>query len=148
MRPVVEKYERKGHGFNSSGPNQDECRELIIKLIEHYPMATIFIDALDECEPEKRQSLLDALESILQDSSLGLFKIFISSRDDQNIVCTLRNYSNIDIVSEKNTADIEAFVRTETNRLVQKRRLLRESPAQGELKNLIITQVSKDADGM
>ncbi len=106
-------------------------------------MTTIIIDALDECDPEKRQSLLDVLESILQESSLGLVKIFLSSRDDQDIVCSLRDYPNVDVVSDKNTTDIEAFVRTETNKLVRKRRLLRGSPAQGELKTLIITKSVK-----
>ena len=146
--PVIEKYEKKGQGFSSNGLQVEESRDLIIKLIEHYSMTTIIIDALDECDPEKRQSLLDALESILQESSFGLVKVFVSSRDDQDIVCTLQDYPNVDVVSNKNTADIEAFVRTETMKLVQKRRLLYKSPVQRELKDLIIDQVSKGADGM
>ncbi len=87
------------------------------------------------------------IESILQDS-LGLVKIFVSSRDDQDIFCTLREYPNLDIVSDRNTVDIESFVRIETERLVRKRRLLRNSTAREELKALIIDRVSKGADGM
>ena len=147
LPPVVEKWKKKGQGFSSKGLQVEESCELILELIEHYPIATIVIDALDECDPDKRQVLLDALESILQDS-IGLVKIFISSRDDQDIVCTLREYPNLDIVSNRNTADIEAFVRTETERLVKKRRLLRNSNAKEVLKALIIDQVSKGADGM
>ncbi|KAL9138124.1 MAG: hypothetical protein Q9175_000641 [Cornicularia normoerica] len=69
---VIEKYEKKDQGFSSQGLRIEESCQLITKLIENYPMTTIFIDALDECNPEKRDLLLDAIESLLQDSSLGL----------------------------------------------------------------------------
>lgn len=105
------------------------------------------VDALDECDPEMRQSLLDAFEDILRESA-GLVKIFVSSRDDQDIVCTLRGYPNINISSDKNTTDIEVFVEKETQRLVRKQRLLRNSRAKVEMQASIIDQVSKGADGM
>ena len=148
LKPIIEKYERECQGFSSNNLCLDDSRELIIELIEHYFMTTIIIDALDECDREERQSLLDALESILQESSFGLVKIFLSSRDDRDIVYTLQDYPNLDIISEKNTDDIEAFVRAETDNLVQRRRLLRGSLAQREIKALIISQVSKGADGI
>ena len=148
LPPVIEKYEKKGQGFISRGLRIEECCELITELIEYYPMTTIVIDALDECDPEKRDMLLDAMESLLHNSSLGLLKVFLSSRDDQDIVCTLREYPNLDLVSSRNSPDIEAFVREETNKLVKKRRLLRNSDAKEALKVLIIEEVSKGADGM
>lgn len=148
LPPVVQKYEKKGQGFNSWGLQIEESCELITQLIEHYPMTTIVIDALDECDPEKRDMLLDAIENLLQNSSLGLMKVFLSSRDDQDLVCTLRVYPNLDLTSRRNSADIEAFVREETDRLVRKRRLLRNSKAKEELKDLIIVEVSRSADGM
>ena len=148
LKPVIEKYEKDGQGFSSNGLCLDDSRELITELIERHSTTTIIIDALDECELKERQLLLDVLESILQESSLGLVKVFLSSRDDRDIVCTLQDYPNIDVVSDKNTADIEAFVREETDHLVKRRRLLRGSPSQSELKVQIIDQVSKGADGM
>ncbi len=148
LPPVVEMYEKKGQGFDSRGLHIEESCELITRLIEHYPMTTIVIDALDECNPETREKLLDAIETLLQDSSLGLLKVFLSSRDDQDIACTLREYPNLDVLSSRNSADIEAFVKDETDRLVKKRRLLRNSHAKEELKVLIVDEVSKSADGM
>ena len=111
-------------------------------------MTTIIIDALDECDPERRDTLLDTIENLLQESSLGLLEVFLSSRDDQDISCTLREYSNLDLVSSRNSADIKAFVREETNRLVRKQRLLRNSHAKEPLKRLIIEEVTRAADGM
>ena len=148
LSPIIEIYERKGQGFNSQGLQIEESRDLITRLIEYYPMTTVIIDALDECDPEKRDLLLDTIESLLQDSSLGLLKVFLSSRDDQDISCTLRDYPNLDLVSSRNSADIEAFVKEETDRLVRKQRLLRNSRAKESLKVLIIEEVARAAHGM
>ena len=148
LPPVVETYEKKGQGFDSRGLQVDDSCDIIKKLIEYYPMTTIIIDALDECNSEEREKLLDAVEGLLKDSSFGLLKVFLSSRDDQDIACTLRDYPNVDLVASRNSADIEAFVREETNRLVKKQRLLRNSNDKTTLAALIIDGVRSGADGM
>ena len=147
LGPVIERYKRQGEGFKSKGLDLDDCRDLIIRLIEDYSMTTIVVDALDECDPLTRQSLLDAFEHILKESA-GLVKIFVSSRNDQDIVCTLRDYPNMNISSDKNAADIESYVKTETMRLVKKGQLLRYSRAKETMTASIIEQVSGGADGM
>ena len=147
LSPVIEKYKSQGEGFSSSGLDLDDSRDLIIRLIEDYSMTTIVVDALDECDPLMRQSLLDAFEQILKES-LGLVKIFVSSRNDQDIVCTLREYPNMDISSDKNTADIKAYVKTETMKLVKSGQLLRNSRAKDRMATSIIEQISDGADGM
>ena len=145
--PVVEKYKSQGEGFISNGPDLDDSQDLIIRLIEDYSMTTIIVDALDECDPLMRQSLLDAFEHILKDSG-GLVKIFVSSRNDQDIVYTLRDYPNLDVSIENNTADIETYVKTETQKLVKHGQLLRNSRAKEEMTALIIDQICSGADGM
>ena len=145
--PVVDKYKTQGEGFKSKGLDLDDSLRLIIRLLEDYSMTTIVVDALDECDPQMRQSLLDAFERILKDS-VGLVKILVSSRDDQDIVCTLRSYPNISITSNKNTGDIAAFVAAETMKLVKCGQLLRNSRAKETMTSLIIKQVSDGADGM
>jgi len=89
LLPVVATYKkRESEGFASGSLRIDESRALIIQLIEHYPLTTIIIDALDECDSDSRADLLETLETILQESS-SMVKIFVSSRDDQDIVCHL-----------------------------------------------------------
>jgi len=144
---LVDKYKKQGQGFESHGLPLEESLQLIIAMIGDYGMITIVVDALDECDPNTRQSLLDAFEDILRESA-GLVKIFVSSRDDQDIVYTLRGYPNLDISSDKNAADIEVFVEKETQRLVQRGRLLRNSRAKVDMQALIIDQVIQGADGM
>lgn len=147
LSPVIDKYKKQGEGFKSKGLDLDDSVHLIIRLLEDYSMTTIVVDALDECDPQMRQSLLDAFERILKES-VGLVKIFVSSRNDQDIVCTLRNYPNMSISSNKNTGDIAAFVAVETMRLVKCGQLLRNSRAKETMTASIIEQVSDGADGM
>ncbi|KAL9066249.1 MAG: hypothetical protein Q9161_007706 [Pseudevernia consocians] len=147
LSPVIEKYKRHGEGFKSKGLDIEDSRDLIVRLVEDYDMSIVVVDALDECDPNMRQDLLDAFEHILKESA-GLVKIFVSSRNDQDIVYTLRGYPNLDIVSNMNTADIQAYVKVETQKLVKSGQLLRNSRAKEEMTALIVDRVSSGADGM
>lgn len=89
LSPVITTYLKKeAEGFASRNLRINESCALIIQLIEHYLLTTIVIDALDECDLERRADLLETLETILRESP-HLVKIFVSSRDDQDIVCHL-----------------------------------------------------------
>ncbi|KAI9787978.1 MAG: hypothetical protein M1816_007282, partial [Peltula sp. TS41687] len=106
LKPAIEIHKKKeAQGFASGRLRIEESCALIIQLVEHYPLTIIVIDALDECNPEKRDDLLEALETILEESS-NLVKIFVSSRDDQDIVLHFQHYPNLEIKSDRNTDDI------------------------------------------
>lgn len=132
LKPTLDLYKKKeaeGFGF---GPLQiEESCALIMQLIEQYPLTTIVIDALDECNPEKRRDLLKALEKMLRESST-LVKIFISSRDDHDIVFRLQRYPNLDMKSDRNSDDIAVFVKDQTQQLVEEGELLQYSDSQTE----------------
>jgi hypothetical protein len=148
LPPIVAAYtKRETEGFASGSLDIEESRALIIQLIEHYPLTTIVIDALDECDPERRADILESLEIILQQSS-SLVKIFVSSRDDQDIVLYLRDYPSLELSSNKNMDDITSFVKAETHSLIKRRKLLALSTSKENLKTEIIDQVTKGANGM
>ncbi|KAH8589487.1 hypothetical protein B0O99DRAFT_333678 [Bisporella sp. PMI_857] len=148
LPPMVAIYrKREAEGYASGSLRIDESRALIIQLVEHYPMTTIVIDALDECDPENRADLLETLEAVLRESS-NLVKIFVSSRNDQDIVLHLQNYPNLELSSDRNNNDIALFVRAETKDLIRKRKLLHLSINKSELQEAIVEQVTKGANGM
>ena len=148
LNPSIAVYLMKeAEGFASGTLRINESCALIIQLIEHYSLTTIVIDALDECNPEKRADLLEALETILREST-QIVKIFVSSRDDQDIVCHLKDYPNLEISSDRNLDDIVTFVRAETRSLITRRKLLRFSTNKDELEEVIIDQVTKGTAGM
>jgi hypothetical protein len=148
LQPAVQIYEEKEAQAFASGPLMTtESRDLIVRLTQHYPQTILIIDALDECSPEKRFELLGAFQTILQFSK-NVVKIFISSRNDQDIVFHLKHHPNLEIDSTRNSADIAHFVSSETQRLIQSGQLLRSSPSCEEMRELIIQQVVKGASGM
>lgn len=148
LGPSVDLYKRKElEGFASGCLGLDESCALIIQLIKQYPVTTIILDALDECDPKKRPDMLKALERILRESS-SLVKIFVSSRNDQNIVFRLRSYPNLEVNSCRNSDDIKAFVTKQTERLINDQELLRYSKSQTEMKGLIVERVVEGAHGM
>jgi hypothetical protein len=95
LPPTVTAYQkRESEAFASGSLTIDESCALIIELTKYYPLTTIVIDALDECDTERRADLLEIFESILRESS-NLVKIFVSSRDDQDISQCLENYPTL-----------------------------------------------------
>ena len=148
LSPVVKKYnEKERSGFASGGFGLGESCALILELAEEYPVIFIVLDALDECDPETRHELLETLQEIVAESPC-LIKIFASSRDDGDLVSLLKGYHNLEISSKRNAEDIENFVRSETEQLVMKGRLLRYSRAKDEMKRLILEKVTEGAAGM
>jgi hypothetical protein len=98
-------------------------------------------------QPESRLELLETLEAILRES-LSLVKIFVSSRDDQDIVFHLREYPNLELSSDRNSDDIASFVRAKTQDLIKRRKLLHLSMNKEELSVVIAERVTKDLNGM
>ncbi|EUC43671.1 hypothetical protein COCMIDRAFT_38402 [Bipolaris oryzae ATCC 44560] len=148
LKPTVDMYKREeSQSFSSGQPDMTDICDLITELIEIYPQTMIIIDAMDECDPETRWELLEYLEMILKNAS-SLVKIFVSSRNDQDIVLQLKNYPNLEINSRMNKSDIARFVKNETEQLVKRRKLLCRSNSRDELKELIISKTTANAHGM
>jgi nucleoside-triphosphatase THEP1 len=101
----------------------DEATDLIIKLSNTRP-AIIILDALDECNNERRQKLMVALDRIIRKSEKPV-RILVSSRDDDDIVCKLENSPNIYISSTDNQDDIARFIDQELEWSIKERSLLR-----------------------
>jgi hypothetical protein len=148
LQPSIDLYdEEEAEGFASGQPRLDESLKLIMQLIELYPQTTIVLDALDECSPATRLDLLRALEHLLQ-HSCSLVKIFVSSRNDQDIVMQLKGYLNLEIDSRRNSNDIAQFVNAEVERLIKDGKLLRNSKSKDDMKDLIVRKVTEDAAEM
>ena len=108
----------------AAGPlSLQESISMLIRLTAKRRLSFIIIDALDECNRQERGHLLDALSEIMKEST-GTVKIFISSRDDMDIVRSLTGGPNVLISAKSNQDDIAAFVNIEVDKQIQKKRLL------------------------
>jgi nucleoside-triphosphatase THEP1 len=146
--PVVEAYKAKKKEARGRKPEKLELEEAVatfLKLLESNP-ATIVIDGLDECDPAKRQELLDSLEAIIANSD-NIVKVFLSSRDDHDLVHRLSKTPNLYIRASDNREDIESFVKTQVDEAVAKDRIICGSVSQS-LKRAILESLIQKASGM
>ena len=150
LEPVPTVYKEKKEIADDSGCEIEslelaECVKCILAHLEKTP-ATLIIDALDECDPARRYELLKALDDIIQRSS-SLVKIFVSSRDDKDIVCRLEQSPNVFIRASDNVDDINRFVKIVVERSIEDRKMLSGEVSE-DLKNQIISTLIDQADGM
>jgi hypothetical protein len=148
--PVAKAYkerkkEAEDNGCEPAKLSATECVGLIVNLLESNP-ATIIIDALDECDPARRHELLAGLDNIIQQSA-SLVKVFVSSRDDNDIVCRLNHSPNLFIRASDNSEDIERFVLSEVAQCIKDKRLLSGRVSEG-LKSRITATLEDGAQGM
>ena len=147
LDPVKNIHEaRKRHSFAAGPLTSKESIALIIELSQYRPLTTIVIDALDECDPERRGELFDAFTKILQDSA-GLVKILVSSRNERDIICKLAGCINLEILAKDNQTNIVHFVNHEVDDLIRKERLLYGN-VPDDLRQMIKQVLCKKAGGM
>jgi hypothetical protein len=145
--PIVSIYkQRKAGGFLSGPLALEESRCLIAELIRLSRQTAICIDALDECDKNARGKLLSVLTDLPRSSSKPV-KIFVASRDDDDIMLRLDDYPNFDIGSRDNSSDMEQFVHAEIEKCIADKQLLRGRVGP-ELKAYIISTLISRASGM
>ena len=148
--PTAKEYKRRRKEADEDG-SDIECFDLlettqhIIDAVGEMPV-TIIIDALDECQTDKRPQLLKALELLLEKSA-HLVKVFVSSRDDIDIVLKLQKHRNIYIGVDDNKQDINRFIQTEIQKVQSEGRLLK-GMVSPELQGSITDNLARKAQGM
>ena len=145
LKPVEVQYEEALSGF-ADFEDQDwtaeESLQVLLELLPFYPAVTIVIDALDEVNSIERPQLLDALNDLVA-SSGTLVKVFISSRENYDIVLRLQDMPNVYIHMDENAQDIERFIKERLARA----KLLRGNMA-SELSDKIFRTLQNRAQGM
>lgn len=147
VQAVVQKkyHEFQEEGFDPRELTLVEAKTLVLELLELNP-ATIIIDALDECVPERRYQLLATIEELVVDAACPV-RIVVASRDHEDIASRLVKMSNHQINASNNKNDIERFIRTEVARSVQESRLL-GGKASAQLQERLILTLIDGAQGM
>lgn len=147
QQPATDCYKkREEEDFAGGKLALTETVDLIIELIKIYGRTTIVIDAIDECNGKTRHQLLSALIKI-HIQSTSLVKVFVSSRDDHDIVCMLEGFPNIYVRATDNFKDIKRFVQAEINNVISERRFLGGNVSE-ELRNHVEMTLVARANGM
>ena len=146
LKAIVDEYKlEEKKGFPSGPLSLTRCQELILSVSHIYPEITLIIDALDECNPQKRIDFFFSLGEIRQ--LAPCVRVFISSRRDRDITLHFQNTPNVSIRSRDNREDIERFLRNEINDSIERGKLL-GGDITHSLKSEIMEKLEADANGM
>lgn len=99
---------------------KEECESQIIALSGKFLNKEVYIaiDALDECDENIREELLESLKKIMR-CDHSKIKVVISSRDDDPVSRIVREggFLELDILEESTAQDIWTLVHTEVPKL-------------------------------
>ena len=148
--PTAKEYKRRREEADEDGSDVErldvsETTQHIIDAVVEMPV-TIIIDALDECHPDQRHQLLQALDLLLENSA-HLVKVFVSSRDDIDIVLKLQKHRNIYIGVDDNKQDIDRFIQSEVQKAQSEGRLLK-GMVSSQLQYSVMKTLATKAQGM
>lgn len=148
--PTATEYRRRKGEAEQDGSDIErldisETIQKILDAVVEMPV-TIIIDALDECHPNQRHKLLGALDLLLEKSA-HVVKVFVSSREDVDIVLKLQNHPNIYISIDDNKDDIYKYIQCGIKKAQSDRRLLKGSISP-DLIDFVIEKLAMKAGGM
>jgi hypothetical protein len=111
--PITLEYARgeaeaKLDGFEVLKLRATECADLILHILGANP-AVIRVDRIEEVEEHRRHELLDTVIRI-RDESARVVKIFLSSRDNSNVIAGLQDASMLRVQDTDTRQDMELFV--------------------------------------
>ncbi|KAM5354438.1 hypothetical protein ACJ41O_001087 [Fusarium nematophilum] len=102
-------YEKGGN--IQAGITADDCKKMLVEIVNTYPRTTLVLDALDECDEETRQDLIGVFGYLI-DHSERVLKIFIASRPEHDIREHMKVFEPVaHIDTTDNRGDIKKFVR-------------------------------------
>ncbi|KAH6679762.1 hypothetical protein B0J14DRAFT_559066 [Halenospora varia] len=122
---VVSYYKRKKRESRGRKPEKltlEETVDLLLELTANDP-AIIILDGLDECNPKRRLDLLGGLRKILREAD-SIVKVFVSSRDDHDLVHHLSRTPNLYIKANDNMEDIRTYVKSRVDEAILKEKIL------------------------
>lgn len=123
-----------------------ECSGILLNLLNGFSQTTIVIDALDECNPSTRKLLLDTLGGLLL-ASPHIVKIFVASRDDDDLTRILAQFPGVQIGVNDNAQDMERYIDSQIEARITGNEF-RIGKADPKLKAFIISALRKKACGM
>lgn len=117
------------------------CKQQLLESLNLYPKTTLVLDALDECDSDSRDQLMEVIDFLLSESKRPL-KLFISSRPNEDIRVQFLTRPNIEIQAKDNGDDVKKFI----NERIAKSKILESMSA--SLREDIIKTLFNRSQGM
>lgn len=110
IEPIEQMYKR--HANRGTKPSLDELYNILGEVVAQYPYVYIVVDALDECQKEPRQRLLDKLRDLQGAHDV---RLMVTSRLIPEILDVFEHALKLEIRADN--GDIKQFIDSQRYRL-------------------------------
>ncbi|KAF2022482.1 hypothetical protein EK21DRAFT_119716 [Setomelanomma holmii] len=155
MKQLCRKKERIPHNLlqvkhDALPPSLIGTRERFVSLIEDLSRVYVVFDALDECPEQERKDILSFITSIVTVPGPCSVKVFVTSRKRMDIAKAFedRSIPTIPIRADNVAADIEAFARSQVEKLRTGEHGKTLYVTSDDLRHKIVQALAAKADGM
>ena len=131
-------------------PSLIGTRERFVSLIEDLSQVYVVFDALDECLEQERKDILSFITGIVTVPGPCCVKVFVTSRREMDIAKAFedRCIPTIPIRADNVAADIEAFARSQVEKLRAGEHGKTLYVTSDDLQDKIVQTLAAKADGM
>ena len=134
---------RKDTNFSQKEISMEEIQRFVLELTSTFPQTNIIIDALDESNDSSRAELIDVLENVVREAP-NLVKLFISSRDNDDIGFRFKDTLEVNVTPKDNDRDIQAFLEDQ----IATNNKHRRKPLPSDLMDKIVREILLMSHGM
>lgn len=131
-------------GDNSRSLTFKEMSSLVCSAINLNSAVTMVLDGLDECEKEVKEQMIAFLECLTNPRST-VVKLFVSCREEDNILRSLTKFSRIHVTSAASEDDIVSYISGSVRSRIEAGQLRLRNP---ELEQEIVSELVDKANGM
>jgi hypothetical protein len=131
-------------GDSTRTPDTGEAVDILLSVMNLFPKVYLIIDGLDECESDQRLKILSVVHCLAQLDHPKVL-LFISSREEADIVASLGPYRSIRTSEENISRDITSYISDIVSSKVQSGELILRNPA---LEQRIVAALVNGAQGM
>ena len=125
-------------------PGTHELMDMVCALMQLCPTVYIVLDGLDECERPPRQDILSFLERLSMLARVSV-RTFVSCRDEDQLLRSLRSYPRIQLTAAALGSDIKSFVEGSVRSRIEFGQLTIRNP---DLEHQIVRELVNKSHGM
>jgi hypothetical protein len=131
-------------------PSLVGTQDIFVSFVEDLRQVYVVFDALDECPEQERKDILGFITGIVTARTGCHVKVFVTSRCEMDIAKAFedKHIPTIQIQAEYVAVDIEAFVRSQVEKLLAGEHGKTLYITSVELKEKVVQTLSRKAEGM
>jgi len=140
----LEKHMDPLYGPDSRSVTDDMLSDILFRVVGHFSTIYFIIDGLDECGNDVQTMVLSKVHWLARCVKLTA-NVFVSSRDEDLISMSLKDFPRLQVSTKKIESDIDHFIEETVDEHIRAGKLKTKDSA---LRDEVVEALKSKADGM